>query len=245
MRGLLGLRPRGRAPAAERPLGVLVVGMHRSGTSVVAEILQALGLFVGTPDTLIGPSRDNGRGHFELSAGVELDNELLREAGGTWDAPPPAEALEALAARIRPPIESWFAGHPAFAFKDPRLCLTLPSWMPALAAVDVRLVHVMREPHAVARSLVARNAARELPASHFARGEMRMAEALSLWAEYNRRACVYAERFGVPRLVVWYDALLDDRRSQVRRIAAFVGRGSRRIGRAARCVRQELRRSGD
>jgi hypothetical protein len=244
VRGALGLRLRSPAPAPERPLGVLVVGMHRSGTSVVAEILQTLGLWMGAPEDLIGPSEDNRRGHFELTAGVELDNAILRATGGTWDAPPSMEALEAPIAGARPPIDSWFAGRPAWAFKDPRLCLTLPAWMPALAATEVRLVHVLREPHAVARSLVARNAARELPASRFARGEMRVEDALSLWADYNRRACVYAERFGVPRLVVWYDALLGDPRSQVRRIADFVGRGSRRIGRAARCVRRELRRSG-
>lgn len=234
-----GRRASARAPVAQRPLAVLVVGMHRSGTSVATEILQALGLFIGAPEALIGPSADNRRGHFELSAGVALDNDLLREAGGTWDAPPPMESLEALAGRILPPIEAWFAGRTAWAFKDPRLCLTLPVWMPALAAHDVRIVHLMREPHAVARSVVARNAARELPASRFAKGEMGAADALALWAEYHRRACLYAERFDLPRLVVWYDALLRAPRSEVRRVAAFLGREHARRGAAARCVRPE------
>ncbi len=144
-------------------IAVLVLGMHRSGTSLAAEILSTLGLWIGAEQNLIGASQFNPRGHFELLAGVEFDNEVLRQAGGTWDHPPAMESVDALAPTIRPAVEAWFDGRPALAFKDPRLCLTLPVWIPALAAFDVRIVHVMRESLAVARSLVTRNAVMEAP----------------------------------------------------------------------------------
>jgi hypothetical protein len=115
--------------------------------------------------------------------------------------------------------------------------------MPALAAFDVRIVHVLRDPHVVARSLVLRNDAMDLPASRFAKGEMAVADALTLWAEYNRRACLYEVRFAVPSLLVWYDQLVDDPAKEVRRIAAFVDRGHAGLGPAVECVRPELRRT--
>src|SRR5262245_4556320 len=41
--------------------------------------------------------------------------------------------IEALAEACRPDVDAWFGGAEAWAFKDPRLCLTLPVWLPALA----------------------------------------------------------------------------------------------------------------
>ena len=41
----------------------IVVGMHRSGTSVVAQWLSRSGLFIG--DSLLGPNVGNEQGHFE------------------------------------------------------------------------------------------------------------------------------------------------------------------------------------
>ena len=225
-------------------LAVLVLGMHRSGTSLATEILQELGLWIGPAQALIGASDGNPRGHFELLAGVEFDNEVLRQAGGTWDDPPPMSSIDALAATARPAVDVWFEGQARVAFKDPRLCLTLPVWMPALAAYDVRIVHLFRDPDAVARSLVTRNEALDVPASRFAKGEMTMADAFALWGEYHSRACGYADQFGIARLPVWYDALVEAPATQVRRIAAFVDSGSDNIDAAVACVRPELRRNG-
>jgi hypothetical protein len=221
-------------------MAILVLGMHRSGTSMVTEIIEALGVYLGPADELIGPSTFNERGHFELLRAVEFDNDLLREAGGTWDAPPARDRLDALAATHRPPIDEWFGGHAAWAFKDPRLCLTLPVWMAALSPESVRVVHVIRDPYATARSLVARNAAMELPSSHHGRGEMTMVDGLGLWAEYNQRACAYTETFGLPRLTLWYDQVLDDPRRQVARLADFLEYRCDDLASKVACVRAEL-----
>jgi hypothetical protein len=222
-------------------MAVLVLGMHRSGTSLVAEMLGKFGLYLGPADQLIGSSSFNARGHFELLRAVEFDNAVLQQAGGTWDAPPPVESIEALGASLQPAVDEWFGHHDAWAFKDPRLCLTLPVWMPALSRIDVRVVHVLRDPYAVARSLVARNAMLDLPAARFAKGQMTMADALNLWAEYNRRASVCTEAFGLSRLVLWYDHVLDAPGSEVARLAEFLGRGDEGVATAAACVFPEFR----
>lgn len=230
-------------PQGGRRLAILVLGMHRSGTSLATEILSRLGLWIGTEQNLIGANEDNPRGHFELVAGVDFDNEVLRQAGGTWDDPPAIESVDELATTIRPAVNEWFDGRALVAFKDPRLCLTLPVWMPALASFEVRVVHVMRDPYAVARSLVARNEAMDVPASRFAKGEMVASDALMLCSEYNRRACLYVERFAVPRLVVQYDELVDAPATLIPRIAAFVEGRQDHVDAAVQCVRPELRRN--
>jgi hypothetical protein len=228
-----------------RNLAVLVLGMHRSGTSLATEILRELGLWIGPEHALIGASDGNPRGHFELLAGVEFDNEVLRQAGGTWDGPPGMPAIDAVAATMRPAVDVWFEGRAPLAFKDPRLCLTLPVWMPALAAYDVRIVHLFRDPHAVARSLVTRNQSMDIPASRLAKGEMTAADAMMLWGEYNSRACLYADRLGIRRFPIWYDALVDMPEAEVRRLAAFIDRPGLDIDAAVRCVNPTLRRSRD
>jgi hypothetical protein len=221
-------------------MAVLVLGMHRSGTSMVAEIIGALGFYLGPADQLIGRSTFNERGHFELVRAVEFDNAVLQAAGGTWDAPPPRDRIEGLAATLRPSIDEWFGGHPAWAFKDPRLCLTVPVWMAALSPEDVRVVHVMRDPYATARSVITRNAAMELPSTHHAKGEMTIAGALGLREEYNRRAGVYTEAFGLPRLTVWYEQVLEDPRRETARLADFLERGNDDLATAVACARAEL-----
>jgi hypothetical protein len=222
-------------------LAVLVLGMHRSGTSLVAEMLEKLGLYLGSPDQLIGSSPFNARGHFEFVRAVEFDNVVLQQAGGTWDAPPPAGSIEALGTCLQPAIDEWFGDRGAWAFKDPRVCLTLPVWMPVLSSADVRVVHVLRDPYAVAQSLVARNSALDLPASRFAKGEMTMSDALNLWAEYNRRACIYVEEFRLSRVAVWYDHVLDAPREEVTRLAEFLDRGDGDVAAAVACVLPEFR----
>lgn len=220
---------------------VLVLGMHRSGTSLIAEILGALGLYLGRPAELIGISPFNERGHFELLPAVEFDNDVLEQAGGTWDRPPAMGRVEALVGKVQPPIDRWFGSAPAWAFKDPRLCLTLPVWLHALSGSEVRVVHVLRDPHAVADSLVLRNADAEPPASHFKKGQMKLADGLGLCTEYNRRATVYVEASGLRRLVVRYDDVLASPVVEVRRLAEFLECSEAGIAGAVGCVQPHLR----
>ncbi len=74
-----------------RDPGVLVLGMHRSGTSAVARLLDGLGLDAGPVEGLIGPTDHNPHGHFEVQALVDFNDRLLAELGGTWVAPPTHE----------------------------------------------------------------------------------------------------------------------------------------------------------
>ena len=77
--------------------------------------------------------------------------------------------------------------------KEPRLCLLVRELLPLLTRPV--FVHVVRDPHAVAASLVARDG-------------MSADAALALWEHYTRAA--FEASRGWPRLVVDYEALLAD-----------------------------------
>jgi hypothetical protein len=219
--------------------------MHRSGTSVVTELIVRFGFSAGPYEDLIGSSPLNPRGHFEFRRAVEFDNAVLQRAGGTWDAPPAPQRVEALVGLERPAVQQWFGNYPTWVFKDPRLCLTLPVWIPELAALGVSVVHVLRDPYAVATSVVHRNRLQHPPASRFAVGEMGVAHAIALWAEYNHRACLYVQSNGLRRLTLWYDQLLASPLAETQRLGRFLGVDDRTVEAATACIQPEFRHQPD
>jgi hypothetical protein len=62
---------------------ILVLGMHRSGTSVVSGAMVRLG--AAAPRTLMPATHDNMRGYWESTRIVYFNEELLASAGSTWD----------------------------------------------------------------------------------------------------------------------------------------------------------------
>jgi len=74
---------------------VFVLGMHRSGTSLLSRLVHELGLFVGEAEELMPAQPCNVEGFWERLDVSELNEQLLELAGGSWDCPPPLRSLEA------------------------------------------------------------------------------------------------------------------------------------------------------
>jgi hypothetical protein len=70
------------------PRIVCVLGMHRSGTSVVTRVLNLLGVFLGPEDRLIRPATDNPRGFWEHGPIMRLNQRILARLGGHGFKPP-------------------------------------------------------------------------------------------------------------------------------------------------------------
>src|SRR6516225_2492198 len=70
------------APSAQRRVCVMVLGMHRSGTSALSRMLNLLGCDL--PKTLMGPSKGNEAGHWESRAIADFNDRLLESAGSDW-----------------------------------------------------------------------------------------------------------------------------------------------------------------
>jgi len=189
---------------------VVVLGMHRVGTSLVASMLQAMGVDMG--ERLMGPTPHQPHGHFEDLDFVEVNQALLREAGGRWDEPPSAEALEAAYPGMRAWMQNTVAArrHRAlWGWKDPRTCLTAGLWARHLGD-DVRYVVVRRDRADVCASLERRDGPGD-------------------WAgladKYMRRLADFVRQAGQPVHVVRYEDLTHPKAAPraVLRLAEFLG----------------------
>src|SRR5215218_8748145 len=95
------------APTTTPPHPVAIVGMHRSGTSMVAKLLKRAGVHLGDEADLMPPAEENPEGFYEHLQFVKLNDEVLNVAGAGWDCPPAADfdwedpALDSFRARAR------------------------------------------------------------------------------------------------------------------------------------------------
>lgn len=143
---------------------VMVLGMHRSGTSTVAGALGLLG--AATPKVGLGLNDDNPKGHFEPAAIVSLHDRILDSAGmhwWDWERFPQAWYASPLAAEfereLAQAVREEYGTAPIFVMKDPRTCKLVPLWRNVARSLDLDVVAVLpyRNPRDVARSLRARD----------------------------------------------------------------------------------------
>jgi O-antigen biosynthesis protein len=174
---------------------LVVTGMHRSGTSLVANYLERCGLDMG--EELLPADVGNPLGYYEDVHIHDLHRELLWKAGiadafTVTDADVPVAVDAAFRERARE-IVGERAGKSQWGWKEPRTALFLDLWRDVLP--EARFLFVFREPLAVLDSLL-RRAANESVTEH---PEL----ALVMWRIYNEHmvrfteghsdACVWAE----------------------------------------------------
>lgn len=171
MRFLQSLFARAEAPRS-RPerVTLMVVGMHRSGTSFLTGSLQQAGLELGKFSAWNPHNLKGNRENLEI---VAFNDEVLAARGFAWDNPPDVSVTwtEAEYARARQLIAD-YDGVARWGFKDPRTLLLVEGWRHLLP--ELRFVGIFRHPTAVAQSLAAR-------------GEMSQEQAFVLWLAYNKR----------------------------------------------------------
>ncbi len=185
-------------PGASGSVGrtVMVVGMHRSGTSMLAGSLQQAGLELGPCSTW---NEFNRRGNREHPGVVAFHERLLARQGASWHAPPAAfQRWTSSERRAATRIIRSFRGAGCWGFKDPRATFFHEGWQELLPALQ--FVGIFRHPSAVAASLDAR-------------GGMSSDDAIRIWLAYNRRLLeLHRER---PFPVLCFD---DDERTLHRQI---------------------------
>ena len=187
-----------------------IVGMHRSGTSMVARLMNECGLNLGPEEGLLGPNADNAMGHFEHKGFLEIDDALLKHLGGSWDKPPILNSgwendvtLEELVAKAEKLIDT-FSDREPWGWKEPRTTLLLPFWQNLLP--DLRYVICVRNPLEVARSLAERDGT-SIP------------EGAQLWSQYTRAAIQNTE--GWPRILTFYEDYFRDPLNEINRLVGF------------------------
>lgn len=176
---------------------IVVLGMHRSGTSAVARVLNLAGAYFGVEGVATPANAENSKGFWEREDVRALNDAILHSTRCDWDAVAnfdlaavPRQDRATLQRGVREVVAKLDAHRPWF-IKEPRLCMTLPLWRNLLEFPVC--VHIYRNPLEVARSLRARN---DIP----------LVAGLALWEAYNVAALVAAA--GLPRLFVAYHDLM-------------------------------------
>lgn len=192
-----------------------MLGVHRSGTSMVSGILTRAGF--QSPHTPLPPSDWNPEGYGESAVFTHLHDRLLQAAGTRWDAYTrvdpewfATDAAGAFEAECRDLLQQEFDLAQPFVMKDPRMCRLLPFWLRVLSrqGLGASVVLVVRHPSEVASSLVARDA---LPRD----------VALLIWLRHVLEA-EWSSRT-VRRSVLRYDNVLADWRQAVARVETDLG----------------------
>jgi hypothetical protein len=190
---------------------LLVVGMSRSGTSLTAHALNALG--AALPDQVLGPSLGNPLGHWEPTELVVLNEHILDQIDRPIDDSRPIDpawfrSMDAYdcVRQIADTIERIYTGERLFVIKDPRLCRLLPLYLEALDILDIEPLVLLqvRSPSEVSCSLVNRD---RLDPSH----------ARLLWLRSVLEAELYSRR--CRRIWVSFDGMIRDWYDTVDRIA--------------------------
>lgn len=179
---------------------VIILGMHRSGTSLITNILSKAGFYIGEEADIKKGTQWNPDGYFERRSVVEVNDIILKLCGGSWDSPP--EEKDIIKIKIDPKIESLlkvYLGHDMCVIKDPRMCITFPVWQKMLGE-NVRIINIIRDPNTVAASLTKRDG-------------FTLQKGIELWHIYTERASKYSKNY--PTYFLKYEDLFSDRRREI------------------------------
>lgn len=143
---------------------LFIIGMHRSGTSVVSRLSSLLGMKIS--NYLVPSDIANERGYWESQRLVELNEQLLSSLESSWFDPRPLPK-EDLLSKAEGPIGTAaiellldeMNTDGKWVFKDPRLCRLLPFWLDVVKKIGGKVSFLLpyRHPMEVAASLAKRD----------------------------------------------------------------------------------------
>ena len=193
---------------------VVILGMHRSGTSLVAGLCQKLGVNIGAVFRAGDPA--NPDGYFEDLDWRALNKWLIGTAGGTWYDPPSRAEISRQAKRIEDvilPFTMWKARHSVWGFKDPRTCLTIHALHQYL--LDPRYVIVRRPENEIVDSLIRRSKLRGYrePRRHW----------VALTEQYLALICRFLETHETQDIEIQFNDLVSNRETAREQLAYLAG----------------------
>lgn len=196
---------------------ICILGMHRSGTSVIARGVNLLGVYLGEENDLLPPAPDNVEGVWERRDVVDFHNRLLAHFSASWhslmilpEGWNSIDAVKPFREELTKLVRKAFGDRVLWGWKDPRTTVLMPLWKDVLGDLGVELscLYVVRNPVEVAKSLQKRDGF-----SHD--------KSFGLWL-YDNLESLHAIR-GMRCAVVFYDRFLEDWERELRRCVAEIG----------------------
>ena len=205
---------------------IVVLGAHRSGTSLCAAAVKSLGA-----DACLGKhyaNEENQKGFFEHPEIVDFNNRLLEFLGGSWDNP----LFDGTAHLAGRDLNQWkndaaalitalYGAAPVAVLKDPRMCQLLPFWVEVFsgagyASENVYYIHTLRDVAEVALSQKSRAQANP----DFYEIGRSLDEAAALWLSLSAQAVSACRDLNV--IYLSYAALIAEPASVLDKIAEFL-----------------------
>jgi len=191
---------------------VIILGMHRSGTSMVGGVLNQLGVDMGHDSP--GKQISNPLGHFEDGDFLTLNSSILELAGGDWNNPPAHQEILSQEIIFQSQILSLIRSrqqqnlHQPWGWKDPRTCLTIELYKSNLH--NPFFIWCQRAPEEIAESIWQRNG-------------IVHADGLKLIDIYEQRIRGYFEKYpDLPKLIISYQDVVDQPRYWVNALIEFL-----------------------
>ncbi len=196
----------------------IIIGMHRSGTSILAKVLEKSGIFMGV---IKDPN-------FEAMHFLSINQQVLWKSGFNWYNPgvPEKQNWHPISNadlfqehfRLNGRLAQWkqWLRNENWGWKDPRNIFTLPMWLNKFPKAKV--IHLVRDPQAVVQSLQNRN---RVP------GEVQVKElesadfCLNLYEQYLHQGRSYQKILGDSYLELQYEKLKAHDEESIQRLNAF------------------------
>lgn len=200
-----------------RSKAICILGMHRSGTSVVTRAINLLGAYLGEDADLMTHSSDNPEGYWERNDIVNLHDRILAYFKKSWDTAVPlpnnwhkSEEIKPFREELIEMLKKNFSDQRLWAWKDPRTAILLDMWKDVLKELGIELscVFTVRNPIGVAKSLHKRN---DFPYD----------KSFGIWFNYNITAL--RKISDIPAVFVLYDNFLKDWESELKQCADSLG----------------------
>lgn len=194
---------------------VCVLGMHRSGSSLLMRTLHNLGIDLGEEEKYTSYGEDNPEGYWEHKGIVEIHEKILAILNRGWDSLLPLPENWLLDPRIVEYkkelinlVKQEFGTSTCWGWKDPRTCLLLPLWKDIFYILDINVKYVIssRNPLDIAVSLNKRN-------------DISKEYGVALWYHYMINLLQHTR--GSKRLLVNCDALIENPYVQIQQIVEF------------------------
>lgn len=182
------------------PMQMVVLGMHRSGTSTITGLIRKMGAYTSDIENAMPADERNPMGYWERMDLYRLNESLLRELGGSWCklsnvdlGKIDEDALGKYRERFSK-ILNELNEHKFWVLKDPRMCILFPLIEDLLENPVV--VYIYRDPIEVAASLKKRNGFPEKAG-------------FALWELYNLHALNASK--GQRKIILSYANLVESR----------------------------------
>ena len=186
---------------------ILILGMHRSGTSALTGVLNLLDVYLGS-DLMEGNSA-NQKGYFENNHFYQVNEKLLSMIDSSWDDvffnDEKIKSIEKFD-DLKSVIQKEFEFANIFAIKDPRLIYLFPIYKKVLESlqIDIKIILPYRNPVEVANSLNRRDS-------------MSKEKGLLLWAYHFLLAEKHSR--GYDRVFISFDELIQNTDSAIEKIS--------------------------